>query len=251
MRYIFCTLAYMFTAVLIDDEPSSLKILEEDLRQYFNDDIKVLASTSEFNEGVILIKEYNPDVVFLDIDLGNNKTGFDLLNKAREFNKNFKVIFCTAFNQFAIKAIKEQAFDYLLKPVDIDDLTITINRLKDEILEPANYKNFIIINTSESIYKIHNKDLLYVKGDGGYSEFYLKNKQKPILASLTLLEVMKELEKTSDVFYRIHKSYIVNTTQINKINKGLTSKTISVNNGDKLPVSRQKYSEFIKVFINK
>ena len=77
----------MFTAVLIDDEPSSLKILKGDLLEHFSNDVKVLAETSDFNEGVILIKEYNPDIVFLDIDLGNNKTGFDLLSKAREFNK--------------------------------------------------------------------------------------------------------------------------------------------------------------------
>jgi two-component system LytT family response regulator len=240
----------MFTAVLIDDEPSSLKILKGDLLEHFSNDIKILGGTSDFNEGVILIKEYNPDIVFLDIDLGNNKTGFDLLSKAREFDKNFKVIFCTAFNQFAIKAIKEQAFDYLLKPIDIEDLTITIKKLKEEITEPISYKKFIVINTTESIYKIYNDDLMYVKGDRGYSEFYVKNSKLPIVSSLTLSEVMKELEKANDIFYRIHKSFIVNKTEITKINKGLTSKTISVKNGVKIPVSRRKYSEFIKMFIN-
>lgn len=241
----------MFTAVLIDDEPSSLKILKGDLLEHFSNDIKILGDTNDFNEGIILIKEYKPDIVFLDIDLGNNKTGFDLLNKAREFNKNFKVIFCTAFNQFAIKAIKEKAFDYLLKPIDIEDLTITISKLKEETTEPATFKNFIVINTTESIYKIYNENLIYVKGDGGYSEFYVRDSKLPIVSSLTLSEVMKELDKTNNMFYRIHKSFIVNKTEITKINKGLTSKTISIKNGLKLPVSRQKYSEFIKIFINK
>jgi len=240
----------MFKAIIIDDEVSSIETLLSHLKRSFSNEIQVIDTTTDYQEGLMLIKINAPDIVFLDIDLSRERTGFDFLAEARTFNTHFKVVFVTAYNQFGIRAVKEQAFDYLLKPIDLDDLTTVVNKLQSSVKEKVSYKDFIIINNKETIHKVFIQDVLYIQGDGGYSELYLDGKERPILISYNLSKIEEEIASISDSFFRIHKSYVVNLQKVTKVNKHLTSKNVELTNAIKLPVSRTKYTDFINAFLS-
>lgn len=240
----------MFKALIIDDEVSSIETLTSHLKKSFSNEISIIDATTDYHEGLMLIKINAPDIVFLDIDLSRDRTGFDFLVEARTFNTDFKVIFVTAYNQFGIRAVKEQAFDYLLKPIDVEDLTIVIDKLQKSSKEKVIFKDFIIINNKETIHKIFFNEILYVQGDGGYSELFLDGQERPILVSNNLSKIEEELSSISNHFYRIHKSYLVNLHKVTKINKQLTSKNVELTNAFKLPISRTKYADFYALFLS-
>lgn len=240
----------MFKALIIDDEVSSIETLTNHIKKSFSNEISIINTTTDYHEGLMLIKVHSPDIVFLDIDLSREHTGFDFLAEARNFNTEFKVIFVTAYNQFGIRAVKEQAFDYLLKPIDVDDLALVVNKLQSSTKEKANFKDFIIINNKETIHKVFINDILYIQGDGGYSELFLDSKERPILISNNLSKIEEEIGTISNHFFRIHKSYVVNLQKVTKINKHLTSKNVELTNSLKLPVSRSKYADFVNSFLS-
>lgn len=240
----------MFKALIIDDEVSSIETLTTHLKKSFSNEISIIDATTDYHEGLMLIKINAPDIVFLDIDLSRDYTGFDFLAEARTFNTDFKVIFVTAYNQFGIRAVKEQAFDYLLKPIDVDDLTLVVNKLQTSTKEKASFKDFIIINNKETIHKVFIHDILYIQGDGGYSELFLDSQERPILISYNLSKIEEEIGTISNRFFRIHKSYVVNLQKVTKINKNLTSKNVELTNALKLPVSRSKYTDFVNLFLS-
>jgi len=148
-------------AIIIDDQISAINSLKQDLLELFPNDIQVIGESTTLREAVLLFKEVKPELIFLDIDLKKG-TGFDFLEEIANFDyNNFKVIFTTAFNQFAIKAIKFSAFDYLLKPIDPDDLEESIKRLKKEIDDKKNYTKSnieLLIENANSI-ELMNKKL--------------------------------------------------------------------------------------------
>ncbi|MEP2238862.1 MAG: LytTR family DNA-binding domain-containing protein [Maribacter sp.] len=241
----------MLQAVIVDDEIKALQSLTWELTN-FSDEINVIASFTNPNEALNYLEKHTPDCLFLDIEMPT-MDGFQFIKKLT--NKNFPVVITTAYNQYALKAIKSQALDYLLKPIDTDDLEETIVKIKNfnnknfsvENLEMAliNYNSRavhkrITLNTDGKLLFLESDEILYAESDGNYSTIFLTDGQKIVLTK-KLKEVNELLP--SDSFFRIHNSYIINLNKIKEFLK--TDGYVVLKSNHKIPVSRQKKSDFL------
>jgi len=183
--------------------------------------------------------------------------GFQLLEKLE--NKNFAVVITTAYNEYAIKAIKNEAIDYLLKPIDSDELEQTLKRIikhnqnnisaveaLQETLTSFDKKinqPKITIDTDGKLIFLNPDDILFVASDGNYSSVYTRNDKK-----IVVTKKLKEIDALlpSDVFLRIHNSYIINLNKIKEFIK--TDGYVILENNHKIPVSRQRKSTFLNKF---
>ncbi|SDE96527.1 two component transcriptional regulator, LytTR family [Pricia antarctica] len=241
----------MLEAVIVDDEKKALQSLTWELTN-FSDEIHVEASFTDPFEALAYLEKYTPDCLFLDIEMPT-MDGFQFIQKLT--NKNFPVVITTAYNQYAIKALKNEAIDYLLKPIDSDDLKDTIAKIKK-----YNAKNFtaerlekillnfnanaihkkITFNTDGKLVFLDSDDILYAESDGNYSTIYLVDGHKMVLTK-KLKEVNELLP--DDSFFRIHNSYIINLSKIKEFLK--TDGYVVLKSNHKIPVSRQKKSGFL------
>ena len=241
----------MLQAVIVDDEIKALQSLTWELTN-FSDEINVIASFTNPNEALSYLENNTPDCLFLDIEMPT-MDGFQFIKKLT--NKNFPVVITTAYNQYALKAIKSQALDYLLKPIDTDDLEETIVKIKKfnsknfsvEKLEMAllNYNSRsihkrITLNTDGKLLFLESDEILYAESDGNYSTIFLTDGQKIVLTKK--LKEVNELLPT-DSFFRIHNSYIINLNKIKEFLK--TDGYVVLKSNHKIPVSRQKKSDFL------
>ena len=241
----------MLSAVIVDDEIKALQSLTWELT-HFNDEIVIEASFTNPHEALSYLGKHTPSCLFLDIEMPT-MDGFQFIQKLT--NRNFPVIITTAYNQYALKAIKHQALDYLLKPIDTEDLEETIIRIKNfnsqnvilEKLEdvlinlssnPLNKR--ITLNTDGKLVFLESEEILYAESDGNYSTLFLVDGQKIVLTK-KLKEVNALLPKES--FFRIHNSYIVNLKKIKEFLK--TDGYVVLKSNHKIPVSRQKKSDFL------
>lgn len=230
--------------VIIDDEKhvrDGLKIL---LNRYAY--IQISGEASNLEEAKTLIEYTKPDLIFLDIML-KNETGFDLLDVISLID--FKLVFITAYNKFAIKAFKYNAFDYLLKPLDLDELDDTLKRLqsqkslnKTQIELSRKNKDFknLLIKTNRQIHVLVLEDIVRCEADQGYTHFYMKDGQH-ILSSKTLKEYNNILPE--DLFIRVHQSHLVNKKYILSYDK---QGFVVLQNQLKIPVSVRKRSLVLK-----
>ena len=241
----------MIEAVLVDDEVKALQGLKWELTN-FSDEIHVIASFTDPIEALDYLSDNTPDCLFLDIEMPT-MDGFQFIQKIT--NKNFPVVITTAYNQYAIKALKNEAIDYLLKPIDTDDLKDTIAKIKKH-----NAKNFsadrlekillnfnsntvhrkITVNTDGKLLFLESDEIIYAESDGNYSTVYLADGKK-ILLTKKLKEVNQLLPE--DSFFRIHNSYIINLNKVKEFLK--TDGYVILESGHKIPVSRQKKSDFL------
>ena len=241
----------MLQAVIVDDEIKALQSLTWELTN-ISDEINVIASFTNPNEALSYLENNTPDCLFLDIEMPT-MDGFQFIKKLT--NKNFPVVITTAYNQYALKAIKSQALDYLLKPIDTDDLEETIVKIKKfnsknfsvEKLEMAllNYNSRsvhkrITLNTDGKLLFLESDEILYAESDGNYSTIFLTDGQKIVLTKK--LKEVNELLPT-DSFFRIHNSYIINLNKIKEFLK--TDGYVVLKSNHKIPVSRQKKSDFL------
>jgi len=219
----------MLKAIIIDDETHCITRLSELLKDFCGDNVQLLDSFSSVKEGISGILKLHPDVVFLDVQM-NDKTGFDLLNEIRDIN--FEVIFTTAYEKYAVQAFKFSAVDYLLKPVDAEDLVAAVNKLNkkisgNEISQKINtlFHNLknnqaskrISIPTVDGISFVDINDIIRCQSEINYTVIFLKDNQK-----ITVAKTLKEFEELlSDYnFYRVHNSHLVNLAYIKKYRKG-------------------------------
>lgn len=241
----------MLEAVIVDDEIKALQSLSWELTN-FSDEINVSASFTNPFEALEYLKTNTPDCLFLDIEMPT-MDGFQFIQKLT--NKNFPVVITTAYNQYALKALKNEAIDYLLKPIDTDDLQETIAKIKK-----FNSKNFtaekleqlllnfnatsinkkITLNTDGKLIFLESDEILYAESDGNYSTIFLTDGQKIVLTK-KLKEVNTLLPE--DSFFRIHNSYIINLNKIKAFLK--TDGYVILKSNHKIPVSRQKKSDFL------
>jgi len=241
----------MLQAVIVDDEKKALQSLAWELTN-FSDEINVVASFTDPFEALSYLNNNSPDCLFLDIEMPT-MDGFQFIQKLS--NKDFPVVITTAYNQYAIKALKNEAIDYLLKPIDSDDLKETITKIKkfnartytadrlEKILLNfnANEKHKkITFNTDGKLVFLESREILYAESDGNYSTIYLSDGHKIVLTK-KLKEVNELLP--SDSFFRIHNSYIINLTKIKEFLK--TDGYVVLQSNHKIPVSRQKKSDFL------
>ncbi|SFR35356.1 two component transcriptional regulator, LytTR family [Robiginitalea myxolifaciens] len=238
-------------AVIVDDEEKALQSLQWELTN-FSDDIEVVASFTDPMEALDYLALTPPDCLFLDIEMPT-MDGFQFIQKMQ--NPDVAVVITTAYNQYAIKALKNEAIDYLLKPIDSDDLKDTIAKIRkhnsknltaerlERILteqQVGGQKKRITLNTDGKLLFLENDDILYAESDGNYSTIYLANGQKIVLTK-KLKEVAQILPE--DSFFRVHNSYIINLNMIAEFIK--TDGYVVLKSNHKIPVSRQKKSDFL------
>lgn len=242
----------MIKAVAIDDESYILEDVKELVSNLFPNEIEIVGVARSVKEGLKLIGNTQPGLLFLDIDLGDG-TGFDLIEQS-DF-KGFDVIFITGFDHHAIQAIKVGALDYILKPIDEDEFSIAVQKAIDndqkghqleKLIEVSSefFKGVkdkrVILKTADTVYAVYEKDILYCRSDGNYTTFYTQQLEK-ILVSKPIKHIEEILSE--DTFVRCHQSYIVNKKHVLKYNK---NGTLIVHMDFKVPVSSRRKDYALK-----
>ena len=244
----------MLTAIIIDDEAKGRIVLKQKLETYCAV-VQIVAEAADGIEALKLIETHKPQLIFLDIEMPR-MNGFEMLNSIKD--KDFHIIFTTAYDQYAIKAIKYSAFDYLLKPIDIDELKAAVLKietlkksstskqfemLQQNMLEPKNKFSKLAIASVEGLQFYNINDIVHLEANSNYTDIYLVNKIK-VTASKTLKEFEDLLP--SSFFFRTHHSHLINLNFIKRYIKGDGGK-IELQNGNYVDVSRRKKEEFLKI----
>jgi two-component system LytT family response regulator len=241
-------------AILVDDELNSLQNLQFKIREYCPS-VKIVAQTQNPEEAIRLIQLHKPDVLFLDIEMPR-MSGFKMLEQINEVD--FEVVFITAYNHYAINAIRISAFDYLVKPVAIEDLQQTVERLanfsikktreranmlKQNLANPKSQEDHIAIPTNDGLEFIQIKQIIRIESSSNYSKLILQNGQH-----LLVTRQLKDFEELLQDyrFYRVHHSHLVNLNFIAKYIRG-DGGQIAMRNGDMIDVSRRKKEVFLKL----
>jgi two-component system, LytTR family, response regulator len=242
----------MIKALIVDDEQKARNILQHYILNFIPE-ITEIKQAESVDAAIELLKDYQPGIVFLDVEMPH-KNGFDFLVQLKE--PSFDVIFTTAYNQYAIQAIRFSALDYLLKPVDPDELKAAVQRhlekqessvqqkkeLFDNLvqnIEKKEIKDFkIAVPSSEGVYFFMIEDILRLEADRSYTHIHLINK-KPFIASKTLKHFEEMLEEFK--FIRTHKSHLVNPRHITRISND--NEFVLLTDGSKVEVSRRKKEE--------
>jgi two-component system LytT family response regulator len=245
----------MLRSVIIDDEPHMRQTIRKMLGMYCPG-VSIVAEADGVASGVGAIKKHQPNLIFLDIKMDDG-TGFDLLEQLRPID--FKVIFITAWDQYAIKAFRFSALDYLLKPLDPDDLVKAVakageseqhefNTQLDNMHEHLNTqdksKKKIIIRTLESIFLVPVSDIVYCESDGNYTSVYLASGKK-IMVSGTLKEYEEILGEYG--FFRVHKSYLINLKHISSFERADGGYVI-LGSDTQIPVASRKRELLLEMF---
>lgn len=245
----------MLRTIIIDDEAHMRQTLEKLVKEYCPN-VKLVAKADGVKTGVQAIKRYHPDLILLDIKM-NDGTGFDLLKQLEPVE--FKVIFITAFDQYAIKAFKFSALDYLLKPIDPKDLTDAVNKAEKLVVKELNIqldaleenmqtnsksKKKIILKTFDNIHLVKISDIIYCQSDNNYTHFHLLDNNK-ILVSNTLKEYDEMLRDFG--FFRVHQSFLINMGHIVRFEKSEGGNVILANK-HKVPVASRKREQLLEMF---
>lgn len=243
----------MHTAVIIDDEFDARRILHKYLERYFPE-VEIKGEAESVTEGLKLIQKSKPDFVFLDIKMGDG-TGFDLIDRLNGLVP--KVIFTTAFDEFAVKAFRYHALDYLLKPIDPEILIESMNKLmaKDDTLKKdawdliinqiSNADKKIGIPTQEGFKFIALENIMFFEADSSYCVLHARE-NKPMVIS----KPMKYFEDKLDAersFIRPHKSFLVNLKYVEEYQKQ-DGGFLKLNTGKLIPISRNKKDEVLERF---
>ena len=240
--------------LIIDDDPFILELLQDKLNQHFPT-VEVLSTASSGTEGIQKIAAYKPELVFLDVEMVD-MTGFEMLVQVKDID--FQTIFITSYSHYAIKAIRFNALDYLLKPIDLGELKKAINRFRNHsgilhqkenmalALKNMTTQNVadhvMVLKTQEGELRLVLNEIIHIEGERNYSYIYLKNNRK-VLVAKTLIELEELLD--SKGFYRCHKSHILNGNHIVNYYNG---SFVQLSNNIKIPVSRRKKKPFLKWF---
>jgi len=225
----------MLKALLIDDDPRDREVLDLLLKKYCPEDITVTGFAGTVDSAVHLILESKPDLIFLDVELGN-ETGFDLLSRFTDFT--FKVIFVTAYERYAMQAIKFNALDYVLKPVEITEL----KNLMHTLAHPQQKSNRIAIPVLNGYKMVPVEDIQYCEAKKEYTYIYCLN-QLPVCSSINLGEYEDLLQEYS--FCRVHHSFLVSKDHIKQYIKGEGGE-LMIDNKTMIPVSRRKKQEVLE-----
>ncbi|PHR35350.1 MAG: hypothetical protein COA38_02395 [Fluviicola sp.] len=241
----------MIRILVIDDEVKARKAIINLVNEYISD-CEIVGEAGSVDEGISKFKELQPDLLLLDIKI-NTQTGFDLLNKIDHSDVN--VIFTTAHSEFALKAIKHSALDYLLKPIDEEELKAAIDKveiklradeqftvLEELIKEKSNGFEKIILSDASGFNIVKLKEVIRCEGEKNYTTFHLTN-GKRITTSKSLIEFQKLLDPNT--FIRIHKSHLININLVRAFKKGKNN-TVQMEDGIEVPLSREKKALFIE-----
>lgn len=243
----------MIRALIIDDEKHCIDRLINLLQQ--EQDIDIINTAHTLEEAVDKINSMHPELIFLDVQIGD-KTGFELLEKISF--RDFDIIFTTAYETYAIQAIKCSAIDYLLKPIGGEDLKAALEKLRKEVLKKMtteklevlihNLKNNgdsrkkIIIPTATGFELLDTSNIIRCESNINYTTIYLKDKQKFLVA-----KTLKEIEGLlgTNQFFRVHNSHLINLDCIRSYHKGKGG-TVLLNDGSEILVSTRRKDDFLR-----
>ncbi|MEO7488548.1 MAG: LytTR family DNA-binding domain-containing protein [Ferruginibacter sp.] len=249
----------MLQAIIIDDEKNSRNALRQKLINHCPE-VNIIAECDNGDEGIQMIVSSKPDIVFLDVEMPR-MNGFTMLQQLHQYNPmaiGFEIIFITAYDHYAIKAIKFSALDYLLKPVEIEDLKSAVEKvttkrkhldgnkrvelLLQNLLEEKTSHQRIAISSMEGLQFIPTDDIIYLEANGNYTSFYITGNRK-----ITATKTLKDFEELlpASMFIRIHHSHLINKNGIEKYIKGEGGQVV-MKNGVTLDVARRKKEEFMK-----
>lgn len=204
----------MLRAIIIDDELSGIETLKI-LAGRYPELVRIVATTTDPEEGIMHIANYDPDVVFLDISMPG-MSGFEMLKRLPR--KDFKLVFTTAHREYAIEAIKNKAADYLLKPIDHNELRKCLEDMTASSVSPQapamGQHQYIDISTSEGIILIKQREIVRVEAARSYTIFYMDGGRKQV-ASRSMKEYEGQLDPA--LFFRCHNSHIVNLEKVERI----------------------------------
>jgi two-component system LytT family response regulator len=239
--------------LIVDDEPNAVDLIFSIIGEYCPD-LEVIGKAYDVPEGVRIINEKKPDLVFLDVEMPNG-TGFDLLNQFPD--KDFDVVFITAFNHYAIKAIKFSAVDYILKPINIKEFIESVNKVVQKRSENKTQNNEnlkvlfenlrsgspsrLAIPTADGMEYLNPKEIIRIEADRSYSWFYLTGNRK-ILVSRHLKEFQELL--SDRYFFRSHNSHLINLKYVRKYVRK-EGGFIEMQDGEQIPISRNRKDLFL------
>lgn len=245
------------TAIIVDDEKMARTLLNGMLQEYCPE-IEVLDLCIDLPQAVKSIHKHKPDIVFLDIEMPGH-SGLEILDFFNPEDVQFSIIFTTAYNEYALDAFKLSAVDYLLKPIEPEELENCIERYKRHIsrFEPtqiaalkANLQSpvekKIAVHTVSSIRLLNIPEISFFKADGAYTEVHMANGEKII--SSKGLKHFEDLTKSTPNFLRCHKSYVVNLNAVQELVKS-DGGYLRMNNGNEVQFSSEKQSEIIKLLV--
>lgn len=246
----------MIKTIIIDDEVKARDTIQHMLAAYCPE-IEVIDTAGSVKEGKKVLIAKKPDLVFLDIKMGDG-TGFDLLRALD--NIDFFIIFVTAFEEFAIRAIKFSALDYILKPIDPDELVSAVEKARGKIVKEsmdvkleALYENLdvfasnnkkIVLKTTGSVHLVKLKDIIRCESEKNYTHFFTMDQEK-ITVSKTLKEFNELLTEFS--FYRVHQSHLINLAHVKRYEKNDGGYLVMDDNSS-VPVSFRKKEDLMKLF---
>ena len=247
----------MIRCVIVEDEEMARNVLKSLLAQYCPD-VMVCAEADDVISGKNMIETFRPDLVFLDIEMPGG-SGFKLLTSIE--NKDFEVVFITAYEQFAIKAIRHDALDYILKPIDPKELVAAVEKVNeakykktlkkqyDNLLKNLDPEQLVVrkisLSTADKIHLIDVDDIIRCESDNYYTIIFFKDGTS-LLVSKTLKDMEQKLEEYD--FVRTHKSHLVNMRCIMNFIKD--EMMVVMTDGTKVPVSKRKKEKILEVINN-
>jgi two-component system LytT family response regulator len=241
------------SVLIVDDESSARSNMINMLNSHCPS-AEILGETESVQEAQVLLETLKPDILFLDVQLQDG-TGFDLLDRVSRID--FNAIFTTAFDEFAIKAFRYNAVDYLLKPIDPEELVSAFHKASQRInqndiekqmsnlIKSTSENNFdrIVLPTSDGMVFVHTGDIVRLESCGNYSFVFLKNGER-ILTSQNLKLFEEILPET--IFCRVHQSFIINTTFLKKIIRD-NGDFVEMNDATKVPIARRRKDDLVKL----
>jgi two-component system, LytTR family, response regulator len=249
----------MLRTIIVDDEPSALNVLSILLKRHCKDDVEIVGSSTSPLSGRKLIEEMHPDLVFMDIEMPGI-SGIDLV---RDFpDPSFQIVFVTAYDAYAIEAFRVSAIDYLLKPISVEDVIRTVEKVKNDIRKKASpmieqlkqlervlrhqsneQDSKVGVAMADKIVFVSIPDILYCEAQGAYTHIHLLAGKK-ITASKTLGDFESQL--VAHKFFRIHHSYLINLNRVCEFQR-FDGGYVMMENDVRLEVSTRKRKEFLSV----
>jgi two-component system LytT family response regulator len=243
-------------AIIIDDEKRARRILRALINEECSE-IETIFEAENLVNGVAIIKKEQPDIVFLDIEMPNH-SGLQILDFFKNDSINFQIIFTTAYGHYAIEAFKLSAIDYLLKPIDVEEIKAAIlktsrhikeNFIKEKLITlERNFEqlalNKIALEVPKGIRFVSHEDILFFEADGAYTKVYLQNGKTELICK-TLKHFTEQLSN-KPLFYKPHRSFLINLKYMSEITKKDGLQVIMSNNKS-IPIARERKEEFLDV----
>ena len=241
--------------IIIDDENKARRLISTLLTENCSD-ITLQLEVNDLETGVALIKEHQPDIVFLDIEMPKH-SGLQIVDFFEPHEMNFQIIFVTAYNDYAIQAFKLSAVDYILKPVDILELKTAIEKAKKNIESKSiNNRlddlkrvfqqlslNKMVLEVPKGILFVSHDDIILFEADGMYTKVYMKNNESQLICK-PLKHFVEQLED-KPIFYKPHRSYLINLKYMKELSKK-DGFHIVMENNKTIPIAKEKKDEFLQ-----